>query len=221
MIRIERDDPLLLLCELPDGWAQSIITQPPTGASDPASQATLIAVVGELARVSRPDATLLWSVQVQQPMPLRQLALAFMRAGSWQTQKSELAARSGYLLFAKQPRFYWQPVPAPRPLRLRTAGARRAWCIPAQQDLARQRLQTLLLAATSRIACGACGAPWTRDTIRSRDSVAMRCGHRNAQGRSLLIDPFHTPSSLLAGLAVSHGRSYLGIQAASQTGVLR
>lgn len=213
-IRIERDDPLQLLRDLPGGWAQSIITRPPAPTSEngPPAQSALLAVVSELARVSRPDATLLWSIEPPQPMPLRRLALAFTLASGWQLQKNELASRSGYLLFAKQSRFHWQPAPAQPPLRLRTAGARRAWCIPAQQDATRQQLERLLLAATTRVACGACGAPWTRGAVRARDGMPMRCGHRNPHGHSLVIDPFHTPTSLLSALAISHGRGYLGIQ---------
>lgn len=218
MIRIEREDPLRLLRDLPDGWVQSIITGPPDHADivDSSFRAWLTCVVGELARVSRADATLLWNIEARQPMPLRRLALAFMLAGGWQQQQSKLASRSGYLLFAKQPQFYWQPQPSlsSSSLLLRGEGfhGRRAWCVPARQDLARQRLERLVLAASTRLACGACGEPWTRRAVQSREGVPLRCGHRNPAGRCLVIDPFQRPGSVLPGLTLSHGRSYLGIQ---------
>jgi hypothetical protein len=212
VIRIERDDPLLVLRELPDGWAQCVITGPPDGVDtdDGYAHASLIAVVGELGRITRPDGTLLWNIERPQPRPLRTLVYAFAMAGGWQLRKSELASRCGYLLFSKQPHIYWQPqrtLPPSHPVSLRAG--RRAWCVPGPGSLARQRLERLLLAATSRRACGACGAPRAR---RARPGLVAPCGHLHAQGRCLVIDPFQMPGSVLAGVAVAHGRSYLGIQ---------
>lgn len=216
MIRIERDDPLRLLGQLPAGWAQTVITGPPSnpaGSGHTRHEAELLKVVGELARVSRPNGTLLWNTAPEQPLPLRQLTWVFLLAGGWHLRKSDLAARCGYLLFSKQPQYHWQPQRPVRPLRVRTAGARRAWCIPAEDDRQRLRLQRLLLAATTQIACGACGAPWSRTTQRARRGVPMRCGHQNPHGRCLVIDPFHVPDSPLPGIALAQRRSYLGILA--------
>jgi hypothetical protein len=212
VIRIERSDPLSLLRELPGGWAQSVITGPPDYAYFDDHAEALFEVLVELARVTRTDATLLWNVERDQPLPLRELAWEFLFAG-WHLQKSEMAARNGHLLFAKRPRFHWQPDRQPRPSRITAVQTRRPWCIPAQDDTARQRLERLLLAATSRSACGACGTPRTRGAVSGRPGVAARCGHRDPQGRCLVIDPFHLPGSPLAALAVSHGRSYLGLLA--------
>jgi hypothetical protein len=208
VIRIERTDPLGLLRELPDGWAQSVITGPAHRVG--LAAADELPVIFELARVTRPDATLLWDIDCEQQVPLRRLVLAFALAG-WQLQKSELACRCGHLLFAKQPGFYWRPAREPRPLAVRAAGGRRPWCIPAQDEPCRRRLERLLLAATTRSACGACGAPRPRPPRAARPGIPAACGHLDRQGRCLLIDPFHMPASPMAGVAVTHGRSYLGV----------
>ena len=216
MIRIERDDPLLVLRELPDGLAQCVITGPPDGVDtdDGYAHAGLVAVVGELGRVTRADATLLWNIEASQPRPLRTLVCAFAVAGGWQLCKSELASRCGYLLFSKQPDFYWQPQRTLPQIRAGSLGSgRRAWCVPGPGSLARQRVERLLLAATSRRACGACGAPRARQARRARPGLLAPCGHLHAQGRCLVIDPFQMPGSVLPGVAVAHDRSYLGIQA--------
>lgn len=222
MIRIETHDPLQVLAQLPDGWAQTAITGPPAGDKR-AGMFGVLAVVGQLRRVTRPDATLLWDIERPVPCSLRSLAVCFALVG-WQLQRSALASSSGFLLFAKQPRFFWQLASAgglPRsgravcgtdgPLRC----ARRPWCIPAGSTRTAGRVQRLMLAGSAPAACGACGTPRpaTRGDDPQRRSLTLAaCGHINPHGRCLVIDPFQQPGSPLADLAVRHGRAYLGIQ---------
>jgi hypothetical protein len=240
LIRIERRRPRSLLRELPDGWAQTCITGPP--AEESWRIAGLTAVLRELHRVIRPDGTLLWNIERPQPLPLRSLVGRFLIYG-WVVRQSPLASSNGHLLFAKAGSgsyCYWKPDVKPVwALRSREAGCgapcrvwwqRRAACVIAspRDDSADRRsermLERLLLAATARTACAACGTPFS---YRPRGCGAPSasgapglagCGHLDPRGRCLVIDPYRQPRSPLAAIAARHGRSYLGIQApASET----
>lgn len=188
----------------------------------------MLAVIAEVHRVTRPDATLLWNVERPQPLPLRELVRSFALEG-WQQQHSPIASAAGYLLFAKQARFHWQPPAAFRRVRTRRAvslstGAvwwvRRPSCIPADGRRGAEgwgRLERLMLAASTRTACGTCGQPRPTDRdAAGRGAVRAACGHINPDGRCLIIDPYHQPGSRLARIAVRHGRSFLGIQSAAE-----
>ena len=229
MIRIEHQQRLALLEELPEDWVQATITGPPRAACEcKGERLEMLAVLGQLHRITRPDGTLLWDINVAQPQPLRRLVLSFTILG-WSLQHSPIAAAAGYLLFTKQQTgSYWhphtpnvrltaagrRPSACPRP----TLGrARRPWCIPASGWPSRQqrRLEWVLLAATGPCACGACGTPWVCSGSRRHEHgplLSPGCMHRNPAGRCLVLDPYHQPDSPLAMTAVRYGRSYLGIQ---------
>ena len=106
--RIEEADALVLLRELPDGWAQTCVARPPR-AGDP--ERTL-AILDEVRRVLRDDGTL-WVLLQREQLPLA----AELREEGWTQQPApewaERATRDAHgaaarlFLFTKQHRYFF------------------------------------------------------------------------------------------------------------------
>jgi hypothetical protein len=276
--RIEHAYPLQLLSQLPGGWAQTCITTPPAiqlrdDRVCESSLGYLLAVLGQVHRVLRPDGTL-WlnlrsSDRARTPasiLPPRAgdvgrpsdpapagahaggtVALA-LQADGWTQLHPACAGRArlvGWgrgelLVFAKEPRFFYNPRARPRAAAwLRFPGAastfsdrrgeraqhqsrpsppgmRRGWCavsdhVPAWE--AERAIQRCILASSTPAACGICGAPWARSSRRGGlERWRAGCRHVDEGARSLVIDPYAGHADI--GLAARRlGRSYLGIEA--------
>jgi site-specific DNA-methyltransferase (adenine-specific) len=221
--RIEQADPLALLRELPDEWAQTCVTSPRRDVPIP----YLLAVLDEVHRVLREDGTL-W--------------LGLTRGGNFHHLKDALkdtrwvqplpasAIPRGVLMLTKQSDFLFRtlaparagspqsalcarcPV-AQRPGRdcRRCLRPRRAWCIPSSGEAEippREVIEWCIVASTVPCACGVCGAPF-KDTERCKRWQAT-CAHQDGRGRSLVIDPFCSTGET-GIVAVRRRRHYLGI----------
>jgi hypothetical protein len=227
-VRVEIADPLTVLAELPGGLAQCAIFTPPVHSTARRVQDRYlpVALIDEAHRVTRPDGTLLWDL-AWSALPVHKLATVFAVL-RWQVVPNASVMTAGFLLFSKQPSFYWQPgkprLPIPRrtrdacgePRRRRLASTeRRAWCVHSQSPgrLASRRaaLEWLIGAATSPVACGACGAPWSRHRTTARQQ-GPGCEHINPCGRSLVLDPCYQPGSLVRFAAQRHACNYLGVE---------
>ncbi len=225
--RIEESDALTLLRELPAGWAQCCVTTPPQDIPVP----RLLAVLGEVHRVLRPDGTLWLALTPGGNSPQVSEGL---RETAWLRPATPVLHRGripkGVLLLTKQPDYFFNPraVPAPdrcsMPARPPRAGRacglchspRRAFCVPAGQGsglLPREAIEWCILTSTVRRACGVCGAPWRRvpKSACSEERWRRGCVHLNGRGRALVLDPFCGSGS--TGLvAQRHGRDFLGIE---------
>lgn len=229
--RIETANPFVLMRELPDAWVQTCFLRPPRGL--PVSY--LLAVLDEVHRVLRDDGTL-W---VALPGGGNAAGLvAAAQAAGWLRARTGLPARPGVgggrglALFAKQPRFHFQPRQAPlaycqsrddavrqgslpgRSLVGAGRAARRAWCVPVREDVLSPRLiEWCILASSSARACGVCGTPWRRLPASAGRAGRWRagCSHTNGRGRCLVLDPFCGPAPVGVA-AVRLGRSYLGVE---------
>ena len=214
--RIEQTDALKLLRELPDGWAQTCVTRPPrTGDPDRA-----LAILAAARRVLRDDGTL-WVLLA----PDQQSLTEELCEDGWFPQPRPAWARCPGLwlfLFAKQRRFFHTDTIAAShgSLRAPSAGAslqvRRAQtCLPAREHERRlQLIKRCILAGSSLLACGECGAPYRRARSSER-AVGMRrptCAHNNPGGCCLVLDPFYDRAGVpTADAALCTGRSFLGI----------
>jgi hypothetical protein len=217
--RIERADALTLLRELPDGWAQTCVTRPPR-AGDP--ERTL-AILAEARRVLRDDGTL-WLLLAPDQLPLA----AELQAEGWRRQSSPAWATqrdtaTRLFLFTKGERYFYDA---------RTIGARSgslSWlcvgasrqarraqtCLPAREhERGLQLVKRCILAGSSLLACGECGAPYRR-TRPSESALPIRrptCPHNNPCGCCLVLDPFYEHAGIpTAEAALCTGRSFLGI----------
>ena len=122
--------------------------------------------------------------------------------------------RTRLWLLTKQPGYFCETGAIHEYARLRNTarpGGRLACCESCQwqeQHNLHPRLRRLrILAGTSPLACGACGAPWQRDPKRGRRAT---CTHNAPGGRCLVLDPFcRSPQTALE--AARLGRSFLGI----------
>ncbi len=192
--RIERADALALLRELPDGWAQTCVTRPPR-AGDP--ERTL-AILAEARRVLRDDGTL-WVLLQREQLPLA----AELREEGWTQQPApawaERATRDAHgaaarlFLFTKGERYFydahtigarsgspsWLCVGASRQTR------RAQTCLPAREhERGLQLIKRCILAGSSLLACGECGAPYRR-TRPGENALGLRrptCSHNNPCG---------------------------------------
>lgn len=210
--RIEHADPLALLRELPSGWAQSCITSPPLDGL----RATL-AVLGEVRRVLREDGTLWLLCDRNQPL------LAALCDQGWRPRPTpewsrQLAPRWGasrVLLLSKECRYFHEQL-APVPSGLAgcvSRGRRRAEGCRSGHEQHVALLKRCILAGSSPVACGICGAPFGRARPGSPANGTRQptCEHNDPAGRCLLLDPFYRPAAATAELAQRHGRSFLGI----------
>lgn len=220
--RIEHTDPLTLLCELPERWAQTCVTTPRRDML----VADLIAVLDEVHRVLRDDGTL-W--------------LALTRGGNSHEVTQALkdtrwlqpatVVPSELLLLTKQPEFSFHP-PRPAPARFgaqsllcprypvaqrpgrrcqRCPVPRRGWCVPSPGAAGippREVIEWCILASTVPCACSVCGAPF-KQPARCGERWRSTCTHRVGRGRCLVIDPFCGTGDT-GIVAVRRGRQYLG-----------
>jgi hypothetical protein len=224
--RVEHADALVLLGELPDHWAQMCIARPPAAVTPDRA----LAILTEAQRVLRDDGTL-WLLL---PPGDRQLLTGLRAQGcraqttpSWARRhgRSGPAGRTlAVFLFSKQDRYFYDEravsaqlrvsLPCPRP----GCGSSRRRSQRCALALERERrlglVRRCVIAGSSRIACGVCGAPYRRPrpAERSQNIVCPTCQHKNPDGRCLIIDPFYEPSLPTAAAVLCRGRSFLGIQ---------
>ncbi len=212
--RIETQHPLAVLCELPDRWAQACITNPA-----PIEISGTVAVLRETRRVLRDDGTLWLLLSPPGSQPL----LDELHREGWHQQPtprwgSPLAAPRAprlYLL-SKTPRYFCDTYPGvPRPPRnaCSLAGrtlARGASC-PAPREL--QLVRRCVLAGSSPLACGACGAPYRRARPGESDPDRRRatCPHSNRAGACLVLDPFYRASTPVLQITEATGRHLLAL----------
>ncbi len=217
--RIERADPLALLRELPGEWAQSCVTSPPRAGD----YAETLAVLAELHRVLRADGTLWLLCGAVQPLlrPLCEQGWRPQPPPEWSRPLASGRDTSIRLLLLTKERRYFHdehtlaacglphisPSVGVARQRRRAEGCRSG----SAQRLA--LLGRCVLAGSSPLACGICGAPYRR-TQPGESAPGLRrptCAHNDPGGHCLVLDPFYHPSGGVAELAHRHGRSFLGI----------
>jgi hypothetical protein len=199
-----------LLSELPAGWAQAIVTSPCRADLD-RSPAALFT---QLHRVLREDGTL-WLLCADEYLPDALAESGWIaRQVDWATPlRVDPAGRARLHLFVKQPRYHYNTPAAELFLVPRTRSAlacateRSHGCVWSPEHR-RELIRSCLIAATARIACGACGTPYTRGSSGDRRPT---CGHHNPCGRCLVLDPFYDPAHGTLDVARQTGRSFLGI----------
>jgi hypothetical protein len=226
--RIETaNHPIALLRELPAGWAQMILTSP----SQADLEGTPAALFTECHRVLRDDGTL-WLLSADKQLPSELARRGWLlRTVDWATPlRVDPAGRTRLHLLVKHPRYYYNRAAAELFLKPRTRirftrTSRRhmrrqgcAWSPEHRQELMRM----CILAGSSRIACGTCGAPYARARHGDeRDIRRATCIHRNPLGRCLVLDPFYHPGTSAPEIANRYGRSFLGITSQAATGETR
>ncbi len=226
--RIEQTDPLTILSELPNQWAQTCVTSPRRDAPIP----YLLAVLDEVHRVLRDDGTL-W--------------LALTRGGNshhlkaaikdtrWVRRARRTQFQEGSCCSPSSPissfthRHQREPVrlkarcvpgiPSRRPGRgcQRCPRPRRAWCVPSPGAAGippREVIEWCIVASTVPCACGVCGAPFKHTERCKRWQTT--CTHKDGRGRCLVIDPFCSTGET-GIVAVRRGRQYLGIDPTRRT----
>jgi hypothetical protein len=221
--RIEQADALALLRELPDGWAQTCVTSLPR----PGASAEVFAILVQARRVLRADSTLWLFTHRAEPLQDALGELGFYGHGTprW---AAPLAANTNtrLLLFTKSTRFfcdaYTLNYPGPRrafhaSTQSPTRGTRRRLC--GRERLARLT-RRCVLAGSSPLACGVCGAPYERAPASESGRGARRptCAHRDRAGRCLVLDPFAYPGTPTGEIAHRYGRSFLGISDIAHVG---
>jgi hypothetical protein len=224
--RIEHSDALSLLRELPDDWAQTCITSPPNDAPS-----TTLAVLGQVRRVLREDGTL-WLLIGRGGPPLdaiHEQGWIHQPLPPWSARLVRSWCPSGrLLLLAKQRRYFYNdlaldyrvtqrlswPTSPRQTHRLHDCG------FMHERERRLQLVRRCILAGSSMLACGTCGAPYRRARSGELEGVIRRptCSHKNPEGRCLVLDPFSGPGSATAEAALCGGRSFLGITPAHGIG---
>jgi hypothetical protein len=221
--RIEQADALTLLRELPDGWAQTCVTRPPR----PGDSDRTLAILAEVRRVLRDDGTL-WLLLAPDELPLT----AELHAAGWTQQSSpawatpvigDRARAMVPFLFTKERQYFYdartigaRPRPSSPFCVSASRQVRRAQsCLPAREHERRlQLVKRCILAGSSLLACGECGAPYRR-TRPGESAPGIRrptCPHNNPGGCCLVLDPFYDRAGIpTAEAALCSGRSFLGI----------
>jgi hypothetical protein len=217
--RIEHSDALSLLRELPDSWAQTCITSPPTDAPS-----TTLAVLGEVRRVLRKDGTLWLLIGRGGPSldAIHEQGWIYQPLPPWNTRLVHSWCPSGRLfLLAQQRRYFYDdlaldyrvtqrlswPTSPRQTRRLHGCG------LVQERERRLQLIRRCILAGSSMLACGTCGAPYRRARPGEREGAIRRptCSHKNPEGRCLVLDPFCGPGAATAEAALCSGRSFLGI----------
>jgi hypothetical protein len=221
--RIEQADALTLLRELPDRWAQTCVTRPPCAGDHDRT----LAILAEVRRVLRDDGTL-WVLLAPDQLPLA----TELRGEGWTQQSSptwappftgERAPAMRPFLFTRERRYFYDA----HTIRARDGSpsrfcvgasrqVRRAQsCLPAREHERRlQLIKRCILASSSLLACGECGAPYRRARPGESAPGTRRptCAHNNPGGCCLVLDPFYDPAGVpTAEAALCTGRSFLGI----------
>jgi len=224
--RIEETDALALMRELPDAWAQTCLTRLP---STQAPEVTL-AVLSEVYRVLREDGTLWLLLHPGEALldALRKQGWIRQRPPRWATPLI-LGCNTprGPSLLTKDARYFYEnntPGGQTQPQRLACLNTgrqmRRAQGCDYKPERLRWLVKRYVLASSSYLACGACGAPYQR-TLSGERAPGMRrptCSHNNPGGRCLVLDPFYHPATGAAEAAHCNGRSFLGIISHTETG---
>jgi hypothetical protein len=209
--RIETtSSPAALLGELPTSWAQAIVTSPSRADLDRAPAALFT----QLHRVLRDDGTL-WLLCADKHLPDALAERGWMpRRVDWATPlRVDPAGRARLHLFVKQHRYHYNTHTAQLFLAPRTqavfacATGRRRGCAWSPEHR-RELVRLCVIAATARIACGTCGAPYRRGASGERRPA---CSHHNPGGRCLVLDPFHHRARCTLDVARQTGRNFLGI----------
>ncbi|HSZ69153.1 MAG TPA: hypothetical protein VK756_02210 [Solirubrobacteraceae bacterium] len=212
--RVESGPATRLVGELPAGWVQAIVTSPTRSEVDGAPSW----LFRELRRVLRADGTL-WLLTAEKYLPAALSERGWIAQEiDWATPlRVDPAGRARLYLFVKGPEFFYSTRAVELFLapRTRAALARRegagggrgcAWSPEHRRDL----LRLCILAGTSRVACGVCGAPYTRTP---KDAWCATCAHQDPRGRCLVLDPFCHPGTGAHEVAPRLGRVFLGITA--------
>jgi hypothetical protein len=221
--RIEQADALALLRELPDGWAQTCVTRPP-GAGD---HDRTLAILTEVRRVLRDDGTL-WVLLAPDQLPLA----TELRAEGWTQHLAptwtapfagERAPVMRPVLFTRQRRYFYDAhtigARDGSPSRCCVGASRQARraqsCLPAREhEHCLQLIKRCILAGSSLLACGECGAPYrcARPGESAPGTRRPTCPHNNPGGCCLVLDPFYELAGIpTAEAALCTGRSFLGI----------
>jgi hypothetical protein len=194
-VRIEEAPAVAFLKELPSGWAQMCITSPRPRC--PESEA--IAVLAEVHRVLRPDGTLWLITESEERLE------GGLRACGFELRLALLSKGPRYYLDA---RGFRASTPSTRTRPPASAQLGRAECRGLDHAQRRKLIRRCILAGSSRVACGACGAPFWR--------AQPTCAHHDPGGSCLVLDPFYGErSAASAEIARRHGRSFLGVSAAA------
>lgn len=212
-VRIEEAHVVGFLQELPSGWAQMCITSPPPSCAE----GETLAVLAEVHRVLRPDGTL-WLIAENGARLLRGLhayGFELQPSPTWaSTRLLEGEPRVRLLLLSKAERYHLDAPDFPAsalstPTRpLARPQLRRAECRGLDHAQRRKLIRCCILAGSSRIACGACGAPFWRGK--------STCAHNDPGGSCLVLDPFYgEQNGASAEIAHRNGRSFLGVTAAA------
>lgn len=221
--RIEEADALTLMRELPDAWAQTCFTRPP---STQAPEVTL-AVLSEVYRVLREDGTLWLLLHPGEALldALYEQGWIRQRPPAWATPLT-LGCNTSQRpsLLTKDARYFYENHRQTRPQRLSCLNTgrqiRRAQGCNYEREWMRRLVKRCVLEGSSFLACGACGAPYRRTLPGERASGMRRstCSHNNPDGRCLVLDPFYHPATGAAEAAHCNGRSFLGITSHTETG---
>jgi hypothetical protein len=206
-----------LLGELPAHWVQTIVTSPSRADLD-RSPAALFT---QLHRVLRDDGTL-WLLCADKYLPDALAESGWIaRRLDWATPlRVDPAGRARLHLFVKQSRYHYNTPAAEMFLAPRAQAAlacvtvRRHGCAWSPEHR-RELIRSCVIAATARVACGACGTPYTRTASGDRRPA---CAHHNPCGRCLVLDPFYDPAHGTLDVARQTERSFLGIVDSTDSG---
>jgi hypothetical protein len=204
-----------LLGALPSAWAQSIVTSPTRHELEHDADA----VFSVLQRVLRDDGTL-WLFCSGQQLP------EMLERSGWQRQAVDWATplmvdpagRARLYLFTKAPEFHYSARTAElfmdtrvRKVFRRRRGRQRScvWSPEHRDELTR----LCVLAGSSRLACGTCGAAYERGL---QGDARATCGHRDGSGRCVILDPFHHPGAHAREVAERCGRTFIGLSGAER-----
>jgi hypothetical protein len=213
-VRIEEARAVVFLKELPSGWAQMCITSPPPSCAE----GEALAVLAEVHRVLRPDGTLWLITESGERLEggLHACGFELQPSPAWASARLlEGEPRVRLALLSKGPRYYLDArggfpasTPSTRTRPPASAQLGRAECRGLDRAQRRKLIRRCILAGSSRVACGACGAPFWR--------AQPTCAHHDPGGSCLVLDPFYSERSVAsAEIARRHGRSFLGVSAAA------
>ena len=208
--RVKAGPAVRLLGELPGGRVQAIVTSPTRRELDRAPETLLT----HLRRVLRADGTL-WLLTAEKRL------LGVLVERGWMPQdvdwatplRVDPAGRARLYLLVKQPAFFYNARTAELFLARRTRAALTrktdrwrgcSWSPEHRRELVR----LCVLAGSSGVACGVCGAPYTRTPQGARRPM---CAHDVPGGRCLVLDPFCHPGIGAHEIAARLGRAFLGI----------
>jgi hypothetical protein len=221
--RVEHADALTVLRELPGELVQVCLAAPRATETPRA-----LVVLAEVRRVLRHDGTLWLLHRGSEPLltGLRELGWVRRLLPAGQSALTNgCDASERLLLFTKDTRFYFRRHPfarvhRPQTIRVGTSvWARRVErCAHETSWSRRELIARCVLAGSSRVACGACGAPYRPTLPGALTPGAHRpsCPHHNPRGRCLILDPFYQPHTGTAEIAYAYGRSFLGITTATE-----